>query len=123
MQLPSYLTLSRHNIYYYRFPLPKQIHPKLKASFIRLSLGTTNEREALYTSNKLTYHAEALLDRLQSNDMKYDEIKNNIKDGLTKLITEGKAQRLENGVYDKNQRKTMENWVEQYGAYNPDDYY
>ena len=123
MQLPSYLTLSRHNIYYYRFPLPKQIHPKQKASFIRLSLGTTNEREALYTSNRLTYHAEALLDRLQSDDMKYDEIKNNIKDGLTKLIKEGKAQRLENGAYDKNQRKAMENWVEQYGAYNPDDYY
>jgi len=90
MQLPSYLTLSRHNIYYYRFPLPKHLHPSHKSTFIRLSLGTTNERDALYTSNRLTYHAEALLEKLQSQNMKYAEIKTKIKHGLTELIAEGK---------------------------------
>ena len=40
MQLPSYLSLSRHNVYYYRFPLPKEIHPNNKSSHIRLSLKT-----------------------------------------------------------------------------------
>ena len=52
MQLPSYLSLSRHNVYYFRFPLPKEIHPNHKSSHIRLSLSTSNEREALYTSNR-----------------------------------------------------------------------
>lgn len=122
MQLPSYLTLSRHNIYYYRFPLPKHLHPSHKPTFIRLSLGTTNERDALYTSNRLTYHAEALLERLQKQSMKYAEIKTKIKQGLTELIAEGKAERLEIGVYDKNKRKSMEHWVDQYNRYDPDDY-
>ncbi len=30
MTLASYLTLSRHNIYYYRFPIPKDLHPEHK---------------------------------------------------------------------------------------------
>ena len=51
MTLPSYLTLSRHNIYYYRFPIPKALQPELKSSFVRLSLGTPNKREAMVIAN------------------------------------------------------------------------
>ncbi len=98
MQLPSYLSLSRHNVYYYRFPLPKEIHPKHKSTHIRLSLSTSNEREALYTSNMLTYHADEILNTLQSTNMNYEEIRTKITERLTQLIQDSKTARLKDGA-------------------------
>ncbi len=123
MQLPSYLSLSRHNIYYYRFPLPKEIHPKHKSTHIRLSLSTCNEREALYTSNMLTYHANETLDTLQSIDMNYEQIRLKITERLTQLIKDSKTKRLKEGELNYQERRNLEEWQDQYKRYKPDDYY
>lgn len=123
MQLPSYLSLSRHNVYYFRFPLPKEIHPKHKSTHIRLSLSTSNEREAMYTSNMLTYHADKILNTLQSTDMNYEQIRLKITERLTQLIKDSKTKRLKEGELNYQDRKNLEIWQDQYKRYEPDDYY
>ena len=40
MHIPSYLTRSRHDVWYFRYPLPVSLHPEGRASQIYLSLRT-----------------------------------------------------------------------------------
>ena len=39
MGVPTYLTVSRHNVYYLRWPLPKSLHPLGKLTRRRLKHG------------------------------------------------------------------------------------
>jgi len=47
MMNPRYLTISHHNIYYFRFPIPNIFHPQNKNTDIKLSLNTRCPKEAL----------------------------------------------------------------------------
>ncbi|WP_373289419.1 DUF6538 domain-containing protein [Rhizobium wenxiniae] len=47
MFIPSYILKSRHGIFYFRWPLPKQLRPRQKAESIKLSLQTRDPQEAL----------------------------------------------------------------------------
>lgn len=123
MTLPSYLTLSRHNIYYYRFPIPKTLHPEHKSSFIRLSLGTPNKREAMVMANMLTYHAEVTLKALRHSSMNYEQIRKVIKDRLTTLVADEQTSRLKAGAMSKNERGSAQVWLEQFQGYDVEDYY
>jgi hypothetical protein len=49
MQIASYLGQSRHGVYYFRWPLPRHLHPYGRASQIRVSLRT---RARLHKTNK-----------------------------------------------------------------------
>ena len=75
MGVPTYLTLSRHNVYYLRWPLPQSLHPQGKASDIKVSLRTRDQREALRLSRHLAYVAETLTSRSADSKMRYDEIR------------------------------------------------
>ena len=75
MGVPTYLTVSRHNVYYLRWPLPPSLHPQRKASDIKVSLRTRDQREALRLSRHLAYVAETLTSRLAASKMRYDEIR------------------------------------------------
>ncbi|TDI59729.1 MAG: site-specific integrase [Alphaproteobacteria bacterium] len=79
MGVPTYLTLSRHNVYYLRWPLPQSLHPQGKASDIKVSLRTRDQREALRLSRHLAYVAETLTSRSADSKMRYDEIRAVIK--------------------------------------------
>jgi len=54
MQIPAYLSLSRHHIYYFRWPIPAILGIS-KPSHIRLSLGTRCPREALRLARIMEY--------------------------------------------------------------------
>ena len=123
MTLPSYLTLSRHNIYYYRFPIPKDLHPERKSSFVRLSLGTPNRREAMVIANMLTYHAETTLKALRHSNMNYGQIRETIKDRLAELVADGQTNRLKAGAMNKNERGSAETWLDQFQRYDVEEYY
>jgi hypothetical protein len=75
MGVPTYLTVSRHNVYYLRWPLPQSLHPLGKASDIKVSLRTRDQREALRLSRYLAYVAETLTTRAVTSEMRYDEIR------------------------------------------------
>jgi len=71
----------------------------------------------------LTYHADEILDRLQSIDMKYEEIRSKITERLTQLIKDSKTTRLKDGALDYQDRRNLEVWEDQYRRYKPDDYH
>ena len=75
MRVPVYLVRSRHGIYYLRWPLPQSLHPLGKASDIKVSLRTRDQREALHVSRYLAYVAETLTTRAVTSKMRYDEIR------------------------------------------------
>ncbi len=86
MGVPTYLTLSRHNVYYLRWPLPQSLHPQGKASDIKVSLRTRDQREALRLSRHLAYVAETLTSRSADSKMRYDEIRAVIKRHFKALL-------------------------------------
>lgn len=61
MQIASHLTTSRHNIYYFRFPIPVNFHPERKSSHVLLSLQTRCPQEALHISRALGYVGDSLI--------------------------------------------------------------
>lgn len=81
MKNPCHLCLSRHQIYYFRFPLPAYLHPEGIRSEIKLSLKTRSPEAALHLSRKLSYLGqEALIDdRLGLSGMKYSDIRKAIQ--------------------------------------------
>jgi hypothetical protein len=48
MGVPSYLSLSRHGVFYFRFPLPESFREAGRATDIKVSLRTRDRREALH---------------------------------------------------------------------------
>lgn len=54
MRMPAYLSRSRHGIFYYRYPIPRPLHPKGAATAIRLSLFTRDRCEALLAAHSLS---------------------------------------------------------------------
>ena len=123
MALPNYISLSRHNVYYFRYPLPKDLHPESKTSHVRLSLRTSNQREAMVTANMLSYHAETILKTLRKTQMNYEQIRIKIKEGLNQLVEDGRTVRLKSGAMSKHDRQTMQEWLDQFQSYNVEDYY
>lgn len=87
MHISSYLTASRHNVFYFRWPLPKSLHPCRKSSDIKLSLHTKDFNEAMQLSRLLAYAAHVLFVRLKNQDMRYDEIREILRQHFTGLLT------------------------------------
>lgn len=75
MHNPHYLNLSRHNIYYLRFPIPPAFHPKSHASEVRCSLGTRCPREALRIARRLVYLGDNITNNPAMAFMNYQEIR------------------------------------------------
>lgn len=75
MRNPSYLLLSRHNIYYFRWPLPRQIQATGKTIHVKLSLDTRDPKEAIRLSTMLQDHGYNLLKQDWVLGMDYAQIK------------------------------------------------
>ena len=61
---PSYLRLSRHNVFYFRWPVPAFLHPQGQVRHVEVSLRTRNPKEALRLAKILEYHAVKINRRL-----------------------------------------------------------
>lgn len=93
---PVYLTLSRHNVYYFRWPIPAALHPQRKHTHIKVSLKTREPREALRLAKQLAYHTEQLVQRLDSS-MDYTEIKNILQAFFSRWLSLRKAEIAKSG--------------------------
>lgn len=82
---PTYLTRSRHNVYYFRWPIPKTLHPSGAATDIKVSLGTRNPRKALQLSRLLVYSAQQFTLSEAGHHMDYADIRAT----LTKVFADG----------------------------------
>ena len=97
MGVPTYLTVSRHSVYYLRWPLPQSLHPQGKASDVKVSLRTRDRREALRLSQHLGYIAKTLTLRAVSSKMRYDEMRAVIKRHFKSLLEKKKDEIGANG--------------------------
>jgi integrase len=72
---PTYLALSRNRVFYFRWPIPRQVHPQRKASTLKVSLRTRDPKEALRLARLLSYAAPTIVAYGVSYGMQYHEIR------------------------------------------------
>lgn len=75
MYNPSYILKSRHGVFYFRWPLPKRLHPEGRAETLKLSLRTRDPQKALRLSRPLIQIAEQLTDHGIAYGMEYKELR------------------------------------------------
>lgn len=74
MHNPHYLTISRHHVFYFRFPIPEHLHPQRKRTDIKLSLKTRNPRKALQIARILGYIGHHYLQQPEVTRMEFQQI-------------------------------------------------
>lgn len=94
---PSYLTLSRHNLYYFRFPIPANLHPDRKRTEIRVSLNTRSPQEALHLAHYLTYYGLRWFEVQVFTNMEYKSIRIAITNYFRELLAQLSEQVAKNG--------------------------
>jgi len=97
MRNPSYLILSRHNIYYFRWPLPRQIRQQGKTAYVKISLQTRDPKEALRLATLLQDHAFNLLKQDWVLGMDYSEVKALVEDYFGRVLEERRREIDKNG--------------------------
>ncbi|WP_352766595.1 DUF6538 domain-containing protein [Mesorhizobium sp. M0684] len=75
---PTYLALSRNQIFYFRWPIPRHTHPARKPSTIKVSLRTRDPREALRLARYLGYAAHGVVVHGTMHGMQYQDIRNTL---------------------------------------------
>ncbi len=96
---PTYLTLSRHQIFYFRWPLPDTFRQAGRTTHIKVSLRTREPKEALRLANILGYHANDLITQKGTAQMNYTEIKQMLEDYFRNVLQGSKKQMDEDGPY------------------------
>lgn len=94
---PTYLTLSRHHIFYFRWPLPKAFRQQGKTSHIKVSLRTREPKEALRLANVLEYHVDSLMKQPSLALMTFAELKDLVDRHFQEILRREKAQIDQNG--------------------------
>ena len=91
MHAPAYLHLSRHRVFYLRWPLPKALHPQGRPSTVKVSLGTCDKRQALHLARSLGYSAERLIAKGTATGMTFEDIRAAIKEHFRAMLERRKA--------------------------------
>lgn len=86
----SYLSLSRHNIYYFRWPVPESLKRVGKTNHLKLSLNTREPKEALRLSIILQNYLYCLSGQDWFFAMDYIQIKAIVEDFFLKRLEERK---------------------------------
>lgn len=130
MYNPAYLSLSRHNIYYFRYPIPAFLHPQGRKTDIRLSLETRCPNEALRLMRNLVYVADSIIQHPAIRDMEFSEIRavlhhhfkaerDKVKARIAKL---GQLQAHEIAIYQSGQERAAKAVIEaDYSAVGRDE--
>jgi integrase len=86
MKNPTYLSQSRHGVFYFRFPITVTIKGKTVVSRPRISLETRCSRQALRLAGMLEYHTIELVKYLQGKGMEYAEIVRLVKEHWASVL-------------------------------------
>lgn len=106
---PSYLIKSRHDIYYFRYPLPASADQR-----VSISLRTRCPREALQLSKMLEYHGSLLLSAVDWMRMEAPEISSLFKQHFIKLLEKGKARIDRDGCLTNRKVEIMQSMIDNY---------
>ncbi|WP_371931318.1 DUF6538 domain-containing protein [Roseovarius sp. MMSF_3350] len=88
MRLPAYLTYSRHGVFYFRWPLPAHFHPEGKKSDVKVSLHTRCPESARRLARALTLAGQQQISCASIRRMRYDEIREHVRDHFRQLLRE-----------------------------------
>lgn len=113
MHNPAYLMLSRHNIYYFRWPIPKPMRDDNRSRHIVLSLGTREPQEALRLARVLEYHASLIMEECKLVLMNNSEIKAALHDYLQQTLAGRKQRILEEGPLPKEKVERLKELVKE----------
>lgn len=94
---PTYLTMSRHNVFYFRWPLPKNLRQKGKTTHFKLSLRTREPKQALRLANALEYHISTLFQQGYGAGMNFNEMKEHLETYFQEMLKHDKAEIDQNG--------------------------
>ncbi|MBV1907958.1 MAG: site-specific integrase [Kangiellaceae bacterium] len=111
MQNPSYLIQSRHNIYYFRYPLPVQ--QQGKASRISVSLNTRCPKEALRLAKAMEYHSVILMQKLDWAYMDHSEIMEVLKGYYAEVLEKTKSEIKKTGPLPQKRLDNMNTHLQQ----------
>lgn len=112
MKNPTYLILSRHNIYYFRYPLPMALREKGITPYLKLSLGTKDVKEALHLSNILSYHARLILNNRGMLYMNHGDVIDILREYFYALVEQKKEEIHRSGPLDGKEINSLVNEVE-----------
>ena len=111
MRTASYLTASRHGIYYFRQPLPAHLHPAKQASDVKLSLGTRCPKLATHFSHVLILAGQALLSQTTILDIKYEDIRTHVQNHFRRRLATFKNQVNELGPISDDRVKGLKDVI------------
>ena len=94
---PTYLKRSRHDVFYFVWPLPLHLRQRGSTTHVKVSLATRNPSEALQLSNVLVYHAGTIINHEGIRLMDHGDIINLLKEYFYELIDRKKAEIHKNG--------------------------
>ena len=97
MFVPSYLTLSRHGVFYFRWPLLAALHPRRTSATLKVSLQTRDPKEALRWSRALSYVGNVLTSYGAATGMTFEEIRRLLSTHFHELIAQTKTRIAKNG--------------------------
>ena len=107
MQLHSYLSKSRHGIFYFRWPLQQNSDNAPRRS-VRISLGTRCPKEAGVLSRHLAVCGAELGKHEQQSGMDHAELRAKVHNYFKKQLETGKARMNARGPYSAEERAETE---------------
>lgn len=107
MQNPSYLIKSRHDIYYFRYPLP--VKQRGKQSRVAVSLQTRCPKEALRLSKTLEYHSLNLIEGMNFNHMNHADVMAMFKEYYSEVLDRAKTRIDDEGTLSKKRLLNIHN--------------
>ncbi|MDP5217861.1 site-specific integrase [Ruegeria sp. 2205SS24-7] len=100
MRLASYLFTSRHGVFYFRWPIPAELHPQRRRSDIKVSLGTRSPSTAQRLSRVLAVAGQSTAMAASTRRMRYDEIRAHVREHFQDLLTKFRERTAETGPVD-----------------------
>ncbi|RVU13472.1 site-specific integrase [Rhizobium sp. RMa-01] len=89
---PAYLLKSRNGIFFFRWPIPKELHPSRTPTTIKLSLGTREPQKALRLSRYLSQIGQRLNDHGRATAMNYADIRTLLKRHFAEQLATRKSE-------------------------------
>lgn len=104
---PSYLIKSRHDIFYFRYPLPTKV-----PSRVSVSLKTRCPKEALRLAKSLEYYSHILINEMDLERMDHAEIISILKSYYAEKLESEKARIDKEGPLDKRKVDNLQLYLE-----------
>lgn len=109
---PRYLALSRHNVFYFRFPIPKALHPQAKVTHIKISLETRHPGEALQLARILFYVGGEIIKGSNIVSVTLEEIRQVLTSHFQQVLRRRKEHIAINGPHKDRELQALQSTYE-----------